>query len=222
MSDELTSPTDPNVFKPGSYFLSQIQGRTGKWVGIGQALTGFPSRWTHAGIIVGKGMVIEAAPGGARFAELAPLLDRDIMVCDGPVRMALANLGDNPDNLDEDALRDRVCSAAYRLVGTPYAWLDYLALALLHLGLPSKRVRRYVESSRSLICSALVDRAMSNAGVHLFHEGEGVRYPGDVMPSDLDTWHHEFEVHVTRGGPPPGSPRALRSRGGRHPKGPST
>ncbi len=207
-------PEDEHAgFPRAAFILTQIEGRTGKWVGIMQALCGYPSAYTHAAIVLGGGTCMEFQPGGAIVGKIDKYLDgRRLLVCDGPVRMALANLGDNTEGIDEEKLRSKVVAAATALQGTPYGWLDYLALGLMHLGLPSKWLRRYVDSQRSLICSAGVDRSYRNAGVHLYWDG---RYSGDVMPADLDTWAHEYDVHVLRGGPAPGGRLAKLKRGGR-------
>jgi hypothetical protein len=158
----VTAPVDPDVFyPPGSFFLTRIGGRTGWWVGTAQAVCGMPSRWTHAGV-----------------------------VSDAPVRLAVAQFArglSHPLQVDayEHDLRADVVDAARAFEGIPYSFADYAALAALHLHAPSTRLRRYVQASGHLICSALVDRVYSDVGIHLYDDG---RYPGDVTPADLDAW----------------------------------
>jgi hypothetical protein len=165
-------------YKPGSYFLTQVPGRAGFWIGVGQALAGDASRYGHAGIVVSEaGDVVEAEPGGARIGNLSRYAGQPLLISDAPVVLAGG---------DEAATRARVVAEARKLLGTPYSPLDYLALALLHLHLPlAAWVRKRVESSGHLICSALVDRAYRKAGLHLFTDG---RLTGDVMPADLAAW----------------------------------
>lgn len=170
-------------FPVGSFFVAKIPGPAGFWINVGQALAGDGSRYSHAGIIISAaGDVIEAEPGGARPGHLDAY--RDVLVCDGPILDLPA---------DEQApARGRVVSAAHSLIGTPYSFLDYAALAALHLHLPAGWIRRRVESSGHAICSQLVDLAYEKAGIHLFTDG---RLPGDVMPADLAAWAEDWETH---------------------------
>ena len=178
-------------YKPGSFFLTSIVGPVGFAIGVGQALAGAPSRYSHAGLILdADGTVLEAEPGGARIANISEYAGRGLLVCDGPVESLTAP----PEwRGDEVAYRRymgaKVANEARKLVGVGYSFVDYLALAALHLHLPSKWIRQRVESSRHLICSALVDRVYMNAGLHLYDDG---RLPGDVMPADLAAWAEDW------------------------------
>jgi hypothetical protein len=187
-------------YKPGSYFLAHITGPVGYGIALGQALAGSGSRWTHAGLILDTdGTILEAEPGGARIANISKYDGRPLLVSDGPVQQWLrvqqllaVHCGEAWDpTLPEQHTRGAVVAEARKLVGVPYSPTDYLALALLHLHLPSKWIRDRVQSSGHMICSALVDRAYMNAGVHLFSDG---RLPGDVMPADLAAWAEDFEA----------------------------
>lgn len=75
-----------------------------------------------------------------------------------------------------------VRQVATEYIGTPYSFLDYLSLALLHLGLPRALTARRVTDSGHMICSQLVDTVLTRAGVHLFDDG---RLPQDVTPGAL-------------------------------------
>ncbi|MGW9433129.1 hypothetical protein ACWHA1_35035 [Streptomyces decoyicus] len=88
-----------------------------------------------------------------------------------------------PERLTEQQRTD-ICAAATRYVGVPYSFLDYLAIATHRFHLPVPGLRRYVASTRHMICSQLVDRCYLDAGVHLFADG---RWPGYVTPMAL---HH--------------------------------
>jgi hypothetical protein len=191
----VTDPIDPEVFyPPASMFLTRIPGRTGWWVGTAQALLGMPSEWTHTGIVGPQGTTFEAAPGGDA------LQGRPHIVCDAPVHMALAGIWTDMEVRDEYErnLREAVVFAARELLGTPYSFLDYVALALYHLA-PKARitalVRKRVEDSKHLICSAFVDRVMDRAGIHLYDDG---RLSGDVTPSDLNAWFDDHNHIVGR------------------------
>lgn len=193
---------DPEVFyPPGSFFLTRIQGRTGWWVGTAQALLGMPSRYTHAGIVGPRGVTYEAAPGGVYEGHVDDLQGREHIVSDAPVQLAVAAAG-LPDAEARDEyernLRAAVVFAARELLGTPYSFLDYVALALHHLA-PKARitalVRKRVEDSKHLICSAYVDRVMDHAGIHLYDDG---RLSGDVTPSDLNAWIDDHNHVIDR------------------------
>ena len=73
-------------------------------------------------------------------------------------------------------------NAARGYIGTPYSFLDYASLALLHLGLPRRLTAKRVTDSGHMICSQLVDTVLTRAGVHLFQDG---RLPQDVTPGAL-------------------------------------
>lgn len=194
---------DPEVFyRPGAFFLTTISGRTGWWVALAQAVAGIPSRWTHAGIIGYAGMTYEAAPGGVHYGHVSDLAHKPHIVCDAPVIEKPGQPHPIVVSVEdwEKATRGRVIYEAGALLGTPYSPLDYLALALLHLGdrlhIPkglTTKVRQRVESSGHLICSAFVDRVYGNADIHLYNDG---RLAGDVSPSDLDRWADEHN-HTT-------------------------
>lgn len=181
----MTSPNPEQInvevfYPPGSFFVTQIGGRTGWWVALGQALAGRPSRWTHAGIIGYNGQTYEAAPGGVHYGTIDDLAKKPHMVSDAVFTEA--------GSVNEEALRCRVVQEADRLLGTPYSFFDYIALAGLHLAPRSrftKWARKRVQDSKHYICSALCDEVYRRAGIHLFTDG---RYPGDVMPADLDWW----------------------------------
>lgn len=159
----------PYTPRPGDIGLTVIGGPLGVMVTLGQWLTGDLSAFTHAFLVLDEGKAIEGDPGGARIVPLSKYADR-------PVRYSRW-FPLTP------AQREEIVAVAESLEGTPYSFLDYLALALTHLGLPSKRIREYVRSSNHMICSQLVDYAYCKAGVHLFVDG---RLSQDVTPGDLD------------------------------------
>jgi len=159
---------------PGDVGFATIGGRLGTMVSVGQAIIGDGCRFTHAWIYVGDGDVLEAMPEGARVRPYAP--------GHGPVyRLPLGGLIETE-----------------HLIGTPYSFADYLALALHHRA-PRARitawVRRYVTDSGHMICSQLVDHMLCRAGYHVFDDG---RLPQDVTPGDLYYACAEQGVRVVR------------------------
>lgn len=209
MTDPNTdSPRDRHIeqidvevfYPPGSFFVTQIGGRTGWWVALGQAIAGRPSRWTHAGIIGYHGQTYEAAPGGVHYGTVENLAHKPHMVSDAPIADAVGepllplSLGTREEY--EKGLRQLVVIAAEEKLNTPYSFFDYIALAGLHLA-PKSRFTRWarkrVHETQHLICSALVDEVYRRAGIHLFIDG---RYPGDVMPADLDWWIDDHKAKL--------------------------
>lgn len=75
-----------------------------------------------------------------------------------------------------------VAHNARAYVGTSYSFLDYAAIAGLHLGIKNGLIRRYVRDSGHMICSQLADQAMTDSGWHTFTDG---RLPQDVTPAAL-------------------------------------
>jgi hypothetical protein len=186
------------TYLPGSFFLARISGVTGYLIQLGQAIAGDGSRWTHAGIVLdADGTVLEAEPGGARIANLSEYAGRPLLISDAPVQTYVAGLNSGTPNgsiasaalFGQVAIRKTIVTEAQKLVGVPYSALDYLALALLHLHLPSSWVRNRVEWSGHMICSQLVDAIYERAGLHLFTDG---RLPGDVAPADLAAYAEDY------------------------------
>ena len=78
--------------------------------------------------------------------------------------------------------RVRIVAEATALLGTPYSFLDYLALALHRFKVRPKCIEGRVTDSGHLICSQLVDQVYLAAGIHLFADG---RMSQDVTPGDI-------------------------------------
>lgn len=153
--------------QPGDFGLCRIGGAVGLGVSAGQRAIGSGSYFTHAFIYVGNGEVIQAQPGGAKRVLLAEALD-------GRKRVAFS---DFPLNGSQ---RSNILRAAVSFLGTPYSFLDYLAIAEARM-LRSDRLERYVGDTGHMICSQLVDECYRRAGIELFPG----RIPGDVAPGDL-------------------------------------
>lgn len=163
-----------NDLQVGDVGFAIIGGRLGAGVALGQAILRDECWFTHTYVVAEKPghgkLVVEAMPSGARGVYLTGYRDR----C-GPgfgwVRLPLT-----------DEQRALVSPTALRLIGTPYSFLDYLSLALLHLGLPRRLTAGRVTSSGHMICSQLVDAVLCRAGFHLFDDG---RLSQDVTPGAL-------------------------------------
>jgi len=168
------SATEPGL---GDIGLVDILGDVGWLIQLGQFLNKITWRvWTwrklwrlarseHAFVYVGGGQIVEAEPGGARLANLSEYDDRPIIWLRCP-----------------DQYRQGVADAARTLIGIGYSAAMYFALALHRFHIPAPGLRRFIQSSGRLICSALADRAAELGGWQLFDDG---RWNGYVDPEDI-------------------------------------
>lgn len=154
--------------RPGDFGLTKIKGWVGVWVSLGQWLNGDASRYTHAFLVLDNEQVIEAQPGGAVITPLSEYTDRFDVVFS---RSELT-----------DEQRDTMVAHARQLEGTPYSFLDYLALALTRLKIKPKFIFNRVKSSGHLICSQLVAQEYEKVGASLFTDGTPAYM---VTPGDL-------------------------------------
>ncbi len=145
----------------GSDYVSRAI-RFGEWLN-GSKFT----QYTHAVIRVSNDILVEAAPGGARTVSISHYPVGQMTWSSWPLT---------------DEQRAKVSVASYACVGTPYSYLDYVALAAHRLHIPAPHLRAYIESSRHMICSQLVDYTYQQAGVAMFEDN---RWPGYVTPADL-------------------------------------
>jgi hypothetical protein len=117
--------------------------------------------------------VIEADPGGARYRKLscAPQDYPGALWSTLAVRL-------------NDAQRESVCFWMRHYLGTPYAWLDYGALAAHRLRLhpADNMLRKRIASTGHMICSQYIDQCLLKAGYHLFTDN---RWPGFADPLAL-------------------------------------
>ncbi|MCQ4040672.1 hypothetical protein ACFOSC_22200 [Streptantibioticus rubrisoli] len=158
--------TDP---LPGDIGLTQIPGSCGVFIRIGQWVNGNGfADYEHAFLVLPDGRLLQAEPGGARMASLEEYSGKHTLYA-------------YPAGLT-DQQRAAICAAAAAYVGVPYSFLDYAAIAAHRFQLPVPGLRRYVASTRHMICSQLVDQCYQDAGVHLFNDN---RWPGYVTPEAL-------------------------------------
>jgi cell wall-associated NlpC family hydrolase len=151
---------------PGDIGLVSIRGPIGFLVRVGQALNGDGfSRYEHCFVYLGGGELVEAEPGGARVRPLAQYDAAGIVWLRCPPQHG-----------------DAVAAAARALEGTPYSWLDYIALALHRLHIPAPGLRAYIQDSGHAICSQLVDEGARRGGWQLFDDR---RWEGYVTPGAL-------------------------------------
>jgi hypothetical protein len=138
----------------------------------GQAFLGQPRYPHHVAVVVQGGpdpRIVQAMPSGAEEVDLdARYFTRDYEF----IR----------PNYKSDYTGPGVARAARRYVGTPYSFADYAAITGVRLGIANGPIRRYVTTSKHMICSQLADQSMADAGFHVFTDG---RLPQDVTPGAL-------------------------------------
>lgn len=168
----------------GQFGLSRIGGALGFWIGVGQLLVGDSAPVSHAFICIGD-QVVEAMPSGAHLAPLEQYLGRADVIFSN---VALT-----------ETQQFVIAENALALIGVGYGFSEYLALALNVWGIRPKWLRRYIARDDRLICSQLIDRVWSKAGIHMF---DGKDY-GAVTPGDLYRWlaQHGSQTVTTEGNP---------------------
>jgi hypothetical protein len=135
----------------------------------------------HAFVFVGNGQIVEANPSGAAIGTVTeyPHAIWSHVALTTQQRHAINNAA-------------RGFTTANDGKGIPYSWVDDACIGLADLfgwHVPEP-VRARLSKRTRLMCSQLVDRAYSMAGVHLFPDG---RIDGDVSPGDL--------LHLIQGEP---------------------
>lgn len=154
------------VIKAGDIGLTTIGGWLGFWVSLGQHLSGDSSKYTHSYIVLNDETVMAAQPGGARIDKLSDYKNKAIYI--------------QLDLTDEQ--RATIVGEARKLEGTPYSFLDYLAIGLARFGIKPKWLTDYIKNKGHMICSQLCDEVYRRAGIDLFNDE---RLPQEVTPGDL-------------------------------------
>lgn len=152
---------------PGDFGLVGHNSLASPFIRLAQLLYGDASEYSHAFIVTDGllGDIIEAQAGGIQSANLSKYpADRLIF---SHFKLSTRE-------------RKLIVNTALGLVGTPYGFSDYVALALHHWGFDWMDKR--VKTNKRMICSQMVDYCYQQAGVHLFNDN---RLPGYVPPGDL-------------------------------------
>lgn len=133
------------------------------------------SAYCHMVVAVSDTLCVSAEPGGARVRKIS---DYPTVVWSRfPMR---------------PGQRRRSVRFALRSVGTPYAWLDYIAagIALVTRTRTPQWLQSYIADTDRLLCSQLADLALQAAGIHVFFDE---RPAGAVIPASFG------KVFVARG-----------------------
>jgi len=170
--------------QPGDYFVTRTAGpwydRLAAWAirwGTARRIDGrwHNAQYNHAGLYTGDGVIVEAV-GRIRYNTLDAYPD------------AVWSTGRLPAHLAPDPEQRRlIVNKAHDLIGTPYSWLDLLAIGLAqkragaHVNSDTWWARR-INSDGHLLCSQAVDVEYAAGEIALFDDG---RLPGLVSPQDL-------------------------------------
>jgi hypothetical protein len=175
---------------PGDIGFGPINGAAGALVGLGQLLLGDEARYRHAFVVVEPANAIGYVPDGdvrrtaPRIVEAMPSGARKVDATD---RWSQSYVYVRLDMLPLEQ-RWMIADHAARMVGTPYGFSDYLALALKRFHIATPGLDRWISRTNAdgyparAICSQLVDFAISRAGVKVFDDG---RLSQNVTPGAL-------------------------------------
>jgi cell wall-associated NlpC family hydrolase len=146
----------------GDYGVVKTSGVFGKLIRFGTM-----SRWNHAFIYIGDGLIVQANPTGVAIGKVTQY----------PV------IGWNQHEELTDEQRDKIVTEAKRLVDRPYGFLDIANLILRILGLKALANTKVLEKMAErygVICSELVALAYDAASINLCNKPANIVTPGDL------------------------------------------
>ena len=153
---------DPHI---GDFGVVRTKGFVGKAIRLMTR-----SQVSHAFIYIGAGWIIEAQARGSTKTKLSKYTGRTIV------------WNWNSDQYLSPTTRVRIASEARKMLGTPYNFLDLVALFFLTSGFRWDWLLKRAQNNNRMICSQLVDEAYARVGEHLFDDE---RPSGQVTPGDL-------------------------------------
>lgn len=160
-------PAASRELLPGDFYLTRISGKTGGWITLAQWAIGDLSRYAHAGIYLGDGLVAESMPGGLQINPIEKYHGKEFIY--------------SQLDLTEDQ-RHNIVELARSMEGSDYSFIGYLYVGLSHFKRCPRWIKRRVSNSEAMFCSQFVDWVYNQAGVQLFNDG---RTYLDVTPGDL-------------------------------------
>ena len=124
------------------------------------------TKYNHAFIYLGDGLIIEAMPKGVQLAPVSKY----------------KNIAWNQHEIKTDEQREAIVKEAMTHLGNKYSFIDYLAIALrtLRFNAPDWLIAK-LDSSPDVICSQLVAAVYRSCGFTI--DGEMPEYY--CTPSDL-------------------------------------
>ena len=146
----------------GDYGVVRTGGFFGKLIRLGTI-----SRWNHAFIYVGNGMVVEANPTDVASSPISKY----------------SHIAWNKHEELTDEQRRFIVGFAIKAIGKPYNFLIILSIALRILGLKmfaNNRILHRMAQHDGYICSELVAEAYASVGIKLFDKPADQVTPGDL------------------------------------------
>ena len=154
----------------GDFVLVDIRDFPGNLIHIGQILNGDGfGHYEHAAIYDGNGGLYEATPrNGFERNPLTEYNPKSLFWSTGIIKPTAEE-------------RVSIVATAKKCIGVDYSFLDYFALAAHRFHIWAPYLKRYIGTTKHMICSQAVDYCYNQAGIQLF---TGV-WPGYVTPGDL-------------------------------------
>ena len=156
MSDEAYVP------RPGDFGVVKTDGIIGRLIRVGTA-----SRWNHAFIYLGDGLIVEANPTGVAISSVSKY----------------PQIAWNRHTNIPAKTRDKIVEAAYKEVGKPYAFLDIIVIFLRIIGLRFIRPNTFWKKLSDIngwFCSELVSYCYRISGIPILKKKDDLVTPGDL------------------------------------------
>lgn len=169
--------------RPGTIGLTQIHGKVGLGIRIGQYLNGNGfENYEHAFVYLGGGKILEAEPGGARITYLSEYANDEVYWCTNIYNLLAPQWPFGP-------ARVLIPQWAGMYDGVPYSFLDYDALLIhrLHVNVPG--LQNFIANSGHMICSQLCDDYYrTKLKTKIFTDGrwDGYVTPGALYERDME------------------------------------
>lgn len=164
----------------GDFCVCSIGGQGGGLISLMEEIAyRHSTHWDHAYVYLGDGTIVQAQRPRAVRVPLASARHEYSIWSAGLITLTPAQ-------------RTAIVHTALALVGTPYSWLDYAAIAAHRFHIRTPELKTFIADSGHMICSQLVDQCYASAGVHLFDDR---RWSGYVTPYDLGTLISARAIH---------------------------
>ena len=148
--------------RPGDFGVVKTNGIIGRLIRIGTV-----SRWNHAFIYIGDGVIVEANPTGVALS---------------PAKKYPQIAWNHHDSIP-DSKREKIVDLALSEVGKPYAFIDIAILLLRILGLRFIRPNKFwkkLSVQNGWFCSELVSYCYRSVGLTLINKKDDLVVPGDL------------------------------------------
>ena len=148
--------------QPGDFGVVKTNGIIGRLIRLGTT-----SRWNHAFIYIGDGVIVEANPTGVTLS---------------PVKKYPQIAWNHRDTIPAKT-REQLVDLALAEVGKPYAFLDIAILLLRIMGLRFTKPNKFWKKlaiQNGWFCSELVSYCYRSAGLTLINKKDDLVVPGDL------------------------------------------